>query len=84
MLLLDAGAATADLVAVPFESASLRGQDLGLADLRGLDLNRADLRGADLRGTQLQGTVLTGAVYDAQTRWPAGFDAVAAGATRAP
>ena len=46
----------------------------------GVDLSGADLRLSDLRGKNLSGVVnlanadLSGALYDAQTRWPAGFD----------
>jgi hypothetical protein len=63
--------------------AILRGADLRRADLKaeltGADLRAALLQGADLtyadlRGANLAGADLTGACYNAQTRWPAGFD----------
>jgi hypothetical protein len=80
LLLLDAGMSASDLSAVPFESASLRNQGLGGADLTGIDLNRGDLRGADLSRANLTATNIVGAVYDAQTRWPIGFDLASSGA----
>jgi uncharacterized protein YjbI with pentapeptide repeats len=43
------------------------------AGMEGADLTRADLRGADLTGADL-GADLGDARYDANTRWPAGFD----------
>ncbi len=45
-----------------------------------LVLAQARLHGADLTDCDLSRTVLDGARYDQQTRWPAGFDPVAAGA----
>ena len=39
----------------------------------------ADLSGADLYGVCLFRTDLAGAVADQETRWPDGFDPVAAG-----
>jgi uncharacterized protein YjbI with pentapeptide repeats len=62
------------------------------ADLRGYNLERAtlpiDLSGADLRGAILKSAILTdakltganlaGACYEQHTKWPFGFDAVAA------
>ena len=37
--------------------------------------------GADLKGANLKGANLKGAIADKDTRWPEGFDPVAAGAT---
>ena len=45
------------------------------ADLQGIDLSDADLTGANLSGAKL-----SGAKYSANTKWPEGFDPVAAGA----
>jgi hypothetical protein len=58
---------------------ALRGQDLRREDLSGAclvntDLSDTDLRGADLSGADLENACLRGALYDGQTRWPAGFD----------
>src|SRR5262245_4642364 len=58
---------------------SLRGQDLRGKDLRDafladVDLSDTDLRGVDLSEANLGGAYLVGARYDAQTRWPDGFD----------
>ncbi|WP_433616271.1 pentapeptide repeat-containing protein [Dactylosporangium sp. CA-139114] len=55
-------------------NADLRGCLLGNADLR-----QAELDGADLRGTDLATVRLEGALANAATRWPDGFDPVAAG-----
>jgi hypothetical protein len=48
------------------------------------NLPRSDLRGADLRGCTIDDVHLRGARYDKQTRWPDGFDPVAAGAAFIP
>ena len=55
------------------------------SDLHGENLTYANLRGDDLSGANLEGAILTRAslyrvVYDDKTRWPDGFDPVAAGA----
>jgi uncharacterized protein YjbI with pentapeptide repeats len=65
--------------------ADLRGALLVYAQLSDVSLHGTDLRGTDLRCTQLEGAQhlehadLRGAVADTKTRWPAGFDAAAAG-----
>ena len=41
---------------------------------------RANLIGAELNGTNLEGADLEGAYYDANTKWPEGFDPKVAGA----
>jgi uncharacterized protein YjbI with pentapeptide repeats len=61
------------------------GAYLGDADLRGAYLWGANLRGADLRGADLGGADLGGAnlgdaKYNAETKWPDGFDAAGSGA----
>ncbi len=66
--------------------AALGGAYLGYADLGYADLGYAYLRGADLGGAYLVGANLVGAYLedaraDRFTRWPAGFDAAAAGVT---
>jgi len=58
--------------------------DLGGADLRGASLARADLSrsnlcGANLREIDLSQSLMRGAAADASTRWPRGFDPMAAG-----
>ena len=59
--------------------------ELSFVDLNGSDLTEADLSdarldNADLTGAILYSARLRGATYNAQTRWPKGFDPVAAGA----
>ena len=49
-------------------------------DLRGADLGDAYLAGAFLAMTNLTEAKLRGAKYDADTKWPEGFDQEAAGA----
>ena len=66
-------------------SANLSGADLRRARLSDADLSAASLWGADLRGADLCGADLCGAdlseaKYDRETRWPEGFDPIAAGA----
>ncbi|HLO78103.1 MAG TPA: pentapeptide repeat-containing protein, partial [Magnetospirillum sp.] len=73
------------LVAARLRAANLVGtklndSDLTGADLRDADLSGADLRGANLTGALLEGALLLGAQADDKTRWPDGFDVVAAGA----
>jgi hypothetical protein len=70
-----------------FEGANLAGANLIGADLRHANLfltnlSGADLRGANLLGTHPSGAQLRGARYDAQTRWPKGFDPQRHGAVR--
>lgn len=60
--------------------ADFSGADLREARLLGAQLAGAMLAMADLRGANLEGAVVGGAVFDAATRWPDGFDPVAAGA----
>jgi hypothetical protein len=60
----------------------LRGEDLVDAFLSYADLSDTDLRGVDLRGADLEGAFLLGAIYDANTRWPEGFDPRKHGARR--
>jgi uncharacterized protein YjbI with pentapeptide repeats len=60
-------------------------QNSGEADLRGASLRNADFResnleDADLREADLEGTQLRGCIYNANTKWPTGFDAQAVGA----
>jgi hypothetical protein len=69
----------ADLTGAHLERADLTGANLHMARLRGADLRHATLRQADLRGANLTGSDMTGAtltraLYDARTRWPAGFN----------
>jgi Pentapeptide repeats (8 copies) len=78
----------ADLREAALADADLRKADLREADLRQAVLSSADLReavlaGANLRETILQTVKLQEAVMDTRTRWPDGFDPVAAGVTGA-
>ena len=75
----------ANLRSANLREADLRGSYLQYAILRGADLRDADLRdsalwGVDLMRANLQGANVHGAAYDLNTRWPEGFDPVAAGA----
>lgn len=77
----------ADLCDARLDEADLSGADLRGADLRGASLLEADLSGADLRGADLTGArhismaLLRRSTHDASTRWPSGFDPVAAGSS---
>jgi hypothetical protein len=53
----------ADLHAVNWSQADLRGADLRQANLSGACLQRADLRDANLRGANLRGANLSGAIF---------------------
>lgn len=70
----------ADLRGAHMERADLQRANLERVYLQGADLLAADLRGADLRRANLQGAILDAARYNSATRWPEGFDPVAAGA----
>lgn len=61
-------------------AANLSAANLSHADLWDANLRDADLRGADLRGTNLGVANLRGAIFDQSTKWPTGFDPIAAGA----
>lgn len=59
--------------------ANLRDADLRDANLDGANLIHAVLNGANLISVNLSITKLTNAATSAETRWPDGFDPVAAG-----
>jgi uncharacterized protein YjbI with pentapeptide repeats len=52
-------------------------------DLTGSVLRGTNLRNADLTGALLDGADLRGAIFDLFTKWPEGFDPLAAGAIAA-
>jgi uncharacterized protein YjbI with pentapeptide repeats len=68
------------LVTANLQNANLAGARLMGAELESANLAHANLIGTDLRETRLTWTRLRGARYNADTRWPEGFDPVAAGA----
>lgn len=75
----------ANLEGAYLEGASLQNSSLvGIyarrTDFTGADLTASDLRAADLRDADLTDAVLAGATYDKFTRWPEGFNYLAAGA----
>jgi uncharacterized protein YjbI with pentapeptide repeats len=75
----------AHLQGASLRDADLRGAYLVYAQFSDVSLHGTDLRQADLRCAQLEGARhlkhadLRGAIVDTKTRWPAGFDAGAAG-----
>ena len=70
----------ADLTGARMSRASLARACFSGACLAGADLRRANLCGTDLRGADLRGADLRASFYDAETRWPTGFDPIARGA----
>jgi uncharacterized protein YjbI with pentapeptide repeats len=62
------------LVKANLTGADLRNADLTSAVVPGANLQSAKLQGATLTGADLKGADLKGALYDAQTRWPDGFN----------
>jgi hypothetical protein len=89
-VLTEADLTGADLSRAELCRANLTGANLTGADLTGANLSVsspffAKLTGADLTGANLTGANLTGAnlrstKYDDTTKWPDGFDPIAAGA----
>jgi uncharacterized protein YjbI with pentapeptide repeats len=69
----------ADLNGANLREANLSRVDLSGANLIGADLSWADLNGANLNGANLNGANLSGARAYSNTKFPDGFDAVAAG-----
>ena len=67
----------ANLSGANLTGANLQGANLDFANLAGANLIRANLAEADLAEVNLQG-----ATYDAETRWPNGFQPDARGARR--
>ncbi|MCO5187380.1 MAG: pentapeptide repeat-containing protein [Anaerolineae bacterium] len=82
----------ASLVTTGLQEARLIKADLSHADLSYADLSHANLVRASLEKTRLKGAILTsanlsgadlsGATYDADTKWPDGYDPAAAGAVK--
>ena len=82
--LQESNLASTDLSRSNLENANLNGARLTDAylentNLRQATLQKSDLTGADLTGADLTNAELTGATYNAATKFPAGFDPVAAG-----
>ncbi len=73
-------ASGADLRGANLTGANLTGADLSGAYLSGADLREANLAGADLSEAFLSDAHLRLARYNADTKWPEGFDPEAAGA----
>ena len=70
----------AHLRGVDLHGDMLAGAKLRVADLSGANLSEATLSWADLSWANLEGANLREAIYDNATKWPDGFDPVAAGA----
>jgi Pentapeptide repeats (8 copies) len=68
----------ANLREANLEGAHLAGTKLNRAALSGAILRRANLEGSQLVAADLDGADLEAAKYDRRTKWPAGFDFVAA------
>lgn len=83
-----------DLKGIDVSNADLTGgsvsrSDMTGANLKGANLTRTDmkwtvLRGADLTGATMTGAMVSFAPYDANTKWPEGFDPKAGGAVLTP
>ena len=77
--LLRANLSGADLCNANFIKAYLYKANLRDADLQSADLTEADLTGADLTGADLRNADLRGTKYSFSTKWPEGFNPIAAG-----
>ncbi len=71
----------ANLAGAGFLRANLEGANLAGANLEGANLDWAILWGTDLTGANMAEARLHEATADTDTRWPDGFDPVAAGVT---
>jgi uncharacterized protein YjbI with pentapeptide repeats len=69
-----------DLRGTDFSGANLRGAELQGANLERAKFQGAFLGGADFTDCRLKRADFKGAWYDANTRWPSGFDPDVAGA----
>ncbi|MEL6178972.1 MAG: pentapeptide repeat-containing protein [Myxococcota bacterium] len=78
--LTDADLSGAQLQDAGLVHADLTGAQLRYADLSGADLTGARLEGVDFHSARTRGTTWTGAFYNAETRWPARFEAATSGA----
>jgi len=70
----------ANLTQAYLSRVNLKNANLGYANLKGANLTNANLIGANLTMADLTEAKLTNAKYDSKTKWPEGFDPVAAGA----
>jgi uncharacterized protein YjbI with pentapeptide repeats len=77
---LQYGLCRADLRGANLNDADLWAANLREANLRGANLREANLAGADLSEAFLRDAHLRLARYNADTKWPEGFDPKAAGA----
>jgi uncharacterized protein YjbI with pentapeptide repeats len=85
MLDADASGAVFDkatLIAARLAHARLTKASFVDANLTGAFLTKARLYGTNFEGAVLEGASLRDAYYDDNTRWPDGFDPIAAGAIR--
>jgi uncharacterized protein YjbI with pentapeptide repeats len=88
--LMDMRLRRAKCIGVDFSHSAMQGSDMRKANLTrcqfeevflAADLRKADLRGADFsKAKYLEHSDLTGSVINNETKWPPGFDPVAAGA----
>lgn len=86
------GSGAAEFTDTTFKNADLRGSDINTATLTNVDFSGADLSGVNLgnatllnvnfEGAILEETRFEGAKYDAATKFPDGFDPVAAKARK--
>ena len=70
----------ANLTQAYLSRVNLKNANLGYANLKGANLTNANLIGANLSMADLTEAKLINAKYDSKTKWPEGFDPVAAGA----
>jgi uncharacterized protein YjbI with pentapeptide repeats len=73
-----------DLMGVNFSGSNLRGANLASSLLEEADLRNADMREARIQNTsftdaKITGVQWTGAIFDRNTKWPQGFNHLAAG-----
>jgi uncharacterized protein YjbI with pentapeptide repeats len=71
----------ADLTGARLDTSYLNSAQLDGTILRGVILTQASLEGTDLRNTDLKDVNMYAVYYNDSTKWPSGFDPVAAGAT---
>ncbi len=69
-------------IALKISEGEIRNTSFRNADLRNSSFPKMDFTNVDFTDADLSNTHLRGTLYDSKTKWPSGFDPVAAGAVK--